>query len=49
MTERTYNIRVNQAMTSRVTNTNTKMVEASGMKMMEVVVGSTKDISDRDD
>jgi hypothetical protein len=49
MTERTHNIRANQAMTSRVANTNTKIVGASGTKTMEVVVGSTKDISGRDD
>jgi hypothetical protein len=45
MTEQTHNIRVSQAMTSRVANTSTKIVEASGTKMMEVVVGLTKDIS----
>jgi hypothetical protein len=49
MTEQTHKIRANQAMTNRVANTSTKMVEVSGTKTMEVVVGSTKDISDEDD
>jgi hypothetical protein len=49
MTERTHNRRAHQAMANRVANTSTKMVGASGTKTMEVVVGSTKDISDGDD
>jgi hypothetical protein len=46
--ERTNKIRANQAMTSRVADTSTGVVGASGMETVEVVVESAEGISGRE-